>query len=328
MGDRADDTAGDGRTGYRPDVPLAVAPLFERPPRLLGALRFFAWKQFWPGGATWIAAAWLAWRYLTPELASMATFRTGWIAAIWLRNAVLLSLLAGGLHGSLYRRRAQGHESKFTDRWPGDGARFTFGNQTLDNVFWSVASGVTVSTLFEVVGWWLLANGHTPMRTFAEDWAYLSVLCLGVFAWGNVHFYLTHRLLHVRGLYEVAHSLHHRNLNTGPWSGLAMHPIEHLLYLSGPVLLWVVPGHPVLHLTLLFFRMLAPALTHAGFERVQIGGRASFLAGDYFHHLHHRYFECNYGNTLVPLDKPFGTLHDGTPEAHVAMQARRRASGR
>ena len=35
---------------------------------------------------------------------------------------------------------------------------------------------------------------------------------------------------------------------------------------------------------------------------------------DYFHHLHHRYFECNYGNRPVPLDRLFGTFHDGTPE--------------
>ena len=44
---------------------------------------------------------------------------------------------------------------------------------------------------------------------------------------------------------------------------------------------------------------------------------------DYFHHLHHRYFECNYGNRPVPLDKLFGTFHDGTPEAHTRMPVKR-----
>lgn len=111
-----------------------------------------------------------------------------------------------------------------------------------------------------------------------------------------------------------------------------MHPIEHLLYMSPPVLLWFIPGHPVVTLTLLFFSLLSPILTHAGFERVWLRdvGKdgASFLSGDYFHQLHHRYFECNYGNTLVPFDKVFGTYHDGTAEAHAAMRERQRNAGR
>ena len=46
---------------------------------------------------------------------------------------------------------------------------------------------------------------------------------------------------------------------------------------------------------------------------------------DYFHHLHHRYFECNYGNRPVPWDRLFGTFHDGTPEAHARMRRRMKA---
>lgn len=34
--------------------------------------------------------------------------------------------------------------------------------------------------------------------------------------------------------------------------------------------------------------------------------------GSYFHYLHHRYFECNYGESTLPLDKWFGTFHDGS----------------
>jgi len=33
-------------------------------------------------------------------------------------------------------------------------------------------------------------------------------------------------------MYKKVHSLHHRNTNIGPWSGLSMHPIEHLLFFS------------------------------------------------------------------------------------------------
>ena len=30
--------------------------------------------------------------------------------------------------------------------------------------------------------------------------------------------------------------------------------------------------------------------------------------GSYFHYLHHRYFNCNYGEATLPLDRLFGTF--------------------
>ena len=43
----------------------------------------------------------------------------------------------------------------------------------------------------------------------------------------------------------------------------------------------------------------------------------------YAHYLHHKYFEVNYSDGMIPLDTWFGSFHDGTPEAHEAMKARR-----
>ena len=37
-----------------------------------------------------------------------------------------------------------------------------------------------------------------------------------------------HRLLHISALYRFVHSLHHRNIDIEPFSGLSMHPVEHL----------------------------------------------------------------------------------------------------
>lgn len=58
--------------------------------------------------------------------------------------------------------------------------------------------------------------------------------------WRDGHFYWVHRVMHPwnvqpdggKWLYRVAHSLHHKSYNTGPFSGLSMHPIEHLFYYS------------------------------------------------------------------------------------------------
>ena len=44
----------------------------------------------------------------------------------------------------------------------------------------------------------------------------------------------------------------------------------------------------------------------------------------YAHCLHHKYFEVNCADGLVPWDKWFGTWHDGTEEADIRMRERLR----
>ena len=48
------------------------------------------------------------------------------------------------------------------------------------------------------------------------------------------------------------------------------------------------------------------------------------VLGDFFHQLHHRYFECNYGSEEIPLDRWFGSFHDGTREATARIRARKK----
>jgi lathosterol oxidase len=64
---------------------------------------------------------------------------------------------------------------------------------------------------------------------------------------------------------------------------------------------------------------LPPALGHMGFQQLVLKGNSRVPASNGFHHLHHRFFECNYGETKMSLDYRFGTYHDGSPEAHSAI---------
>ena len=72
---------------------------------------------------------------------------------------------------------------------------------------------------------------------------------------------------------------------------------------------------------------LSPAEGHTGFDRVVVGEEASMDTSYFAHYLHHKYFEVNYSDGMVPLDKWFGSFHDGTPEADAAMKARRLRRG-
>ena len=71
--------------------------------------------------------------------------------------------------------------------------------------------------------------------------------------------------------------------------------------------------------------MLGPATTHCGFAALSIGGKEYPCLGDFFHTLHHRFFECNYGNSEVPLDDHYGSFHDGSQAATERINQRFKA---
>ncbi|MDE0279889.1 MAG: hypothetical protein OXN16_02255 [Gammaproteobacteria bacterium] len=137
-------------TGYRPAEPIGVPPLYAWPPRPLAALRYLFVEMAYPWGYVFAALSVVLWQWLTPSMETMATLSPDWMALVWLRNAAVLTLFAGGLHWWLYIRRRQERDYKFNTAWMArDDDRFTFGDQVRDNVFWSLASGVTIWTLYE-----------------------------------------------------------------------------------------------------------------------------------------------------------------------------------
>jgi sterol desaturase/sphingolipid hydroxylase (fatty acid hydroxylase superfamily) len=277
--------------------------------------------------ALYLVVAALAWWVATPSTATTSTLSAGWIVALLLRNAAVLVAWFGLFHFRLYVRKSQGARFKFNHRWPAERSeRFSFGSQLKDNVFWTMASGLPIWTAFEVFTLWLFANAHIPTLSPREHPVWFGLLLFLTPVYRELHFYATHRLIHVPLLYKTVHSLHHRNTNPGPWSGLSMHPAEHLLYFSAVALHWVIPSHPLHAMYTLFHLAMAPAPGHAGFERIELGSGSalSVPTNGYSHYLHHKLFEVNYADGIFPLDRWFGSFHDGTPEADARMKQRRR----
>jgi sterol desaturase/sphingolipid hydroxylase (fatty acid hydroxylase superfamily) len=310
---------------YAPPEPVRISPLFRWPISPVAILRWiFAMPGYLlPYNVAYFAIALATWVWLTPSLETMATVEAGWIGWILLRNAVLLTLVVGAWHLRLYVQKAQGTEYKYNGRWLAtDNDAFLFRDQLKDNVFWTFASGVPIWTAFEVTTLWAQANGYIPGVDWAEHPVYFAIVLLLIPIFREAHFYCIHRLIHWPPLYRTVHKLHHANVNPGPWSGLSMHPIEHVLYFSGVLVHWIVPSHPlhvIFHLQHLAY---SPAQGHNGFDKVKLSDGTEMSADHYGHYLHHKYFEVNYGDGLVPLDKLFDTFHDGTPEGDALMQAR------
>ncbi len=307
-------------------TPVVFTPLFDWPPNPKAFV--IALTKRWvtvSRNVLFLIMAALVYRYWVPDLSAMRSLSSDWIGLIFLRNFLFMLVVAGGLHLYLFTFRLQGKRLKYDAREKFDKSRkFSFRNQVWDNMFWSLASGMTVWSVYEVLYFWGLANGVIPRFAFI-DYPLVFVLWLLVMPVVlSSHFFLIHRLLHWPPLYKAVHRLHHRNIHIGPWSGMSMHPVEHVIYVSSALIHFVLPSHPVILLVHLYSRCLGPAFSHAGFEKLLVKDTSVVDAADFHHQLHHRFFECNYGTVDAPWDRWFGSFHDGSDEATVRMRKKRR----
>lgn len=294
--------------------------MFSWPPNARKVLRWHA--QGWQPASEYslfILLALLSWFYLQAPLEQTRHFAVGWVAQIYARNLAYMLVIAGGLHLYFYHFRRQGTDRKYEARFLQKGKRFTFNNQVYDNILWSLASGVALWSAYEALLIYSLANGYAPIHFWGQGAFWFVALFWLIPIWISLHFYCVHRLLHWSPLYKLAHHVHHRNHTTGPWSGISMHPLEHLIYFSSVLIHFVLPSHPM-HI---FFHMYSLTLSavfgHTGFDSLLIKGKPRLATGHFHHQLHHRYFEVNYGASELPCDEWFNTFDDGTPEARQRL---------
>ncbi|MBT5925338.1 MAG: sterol desaturase family protein [Verrucomicrobia bacterium] len=314
-----------GRETWNYKTPVVFSPLFSWPlkPKDIILALTKRWVTF-SRNVLFLLLASTVYQWFLPDSAAMKSLSIEWILPVFVRNYLFMTLVAGGLHLYLYSYRAQGKRLKYDHREKLDkGKQFAFRNQFWDNAFWSLAGGSTTWSVYEVAYLWMLANGHMP--TFAiGDHPFVFVIWLLVLPiLTSSHFYLVHRLLHWPRLYNSVHRVHHRNIHIGPWSGMSMHPVEQIIYMSSVLIHCVIPSHPIIFLLHLYSRCLGPAFSHSGFEKLLVKDISVFDSADFHHQLHHRYFECNYGTVDAPWDLWLGSDHDGSEEATQRATERR-----
>ena len=311
------------RGNWRPNDPIEPSPLLSTPWSLWRIVKWLP-HYFYPWNMLFFATACLFWFLLTPDAETMKSLEWGWIAYLLARNMTALFLLHGAFELRLYIKRSQGKQFKYNPNWPKDDRSkvFMFSSQNIDNMIRSFGTGVPMWTAYEVLILWCYANGWGPWATFAENPWGLALLGLIMIVIHETHFYFTHRLIHTPFLYRHVHSVHHNSVNPSPWSSLSMHPVEHLIYFSGSLIHLLVPSHPLLAIYHLHIAGLGAVIGHIGFDKIVAGDEKAIDTHAYAHYLHHKYFEVNYADGLIPWDKWTGTWHDGTEQGDALMQAR------
>ncbi|HXO71882.1 MAG TPA: sterol desaturase family protein [Bradyrhizobium sp.] len=280
-------------------------PIFSWPPqpRAVANVVFGFPGLLWPWPALYLGVAFLQWTIIGNSIfegdVSLASF-----AGFYLVNLVALVIFVLTFHYVLYVRKVQGLKYKYSRHWPEkNNRRFIFSNELLEGVLLSCVSAVAVWTVYTFVMLVLYRNKILPGAGTDTNiiWSVFTFLLFPF--WANVHFYFTHRWLHGRALNRF-HSVHHKARDISPWSGLSMHPLEHMIYFSAvPIYVLVVPTHPVLMMYFMVASALGPTTLHHGFAAIKFGKNGLFMTDHYHHYLHHQFGQANFGATnLVPFD--------------------------
>jgi len=312
------------RGDWKPKEPVALPPMWRKPFSLPAVLRWIPGYLF-PWNAFHLATALLYWRFVIPDVETMKTLSWGWALWLYAVNGLCIFVMYGAVELFYYVRRRQGTRFKYNTKFPADTPSdvFWFKSQNIDNFLRTYLFGIPMWTLVEVLMLWAFANGYVPWLAWADNPYWLAVLILAAPVIHDVHFFLIHRAIHWGPLFRWIHSVHHNSINPSPWSSLSMHPVETFIYHG--VALWhlVIPSNPVVALFQLHIAGFGALNGHIGFDKLEVSDDRALDSHAYIHYLHHKYFEVNYGGDgLVPLDKWFGTWHDGSKEGDARMEER------
>ena len=156
----------------------------------------------------------------------------------------------------------------------------------------------------------LWQKGYTKIYTdiHAYGWWWLPVSLFISMLLDETYYYWMHRLLHKPAFFKLIHKVHHQSNITSPWTAFSFHPLEGLiLSISLPLILMIVPMHPVMILLQLTIMTFSSVVNHldieiypAKFHRHMLG---KWLIGATHHGLHHKQFKYNFGLYFTFWDK-------------------------
>lgn len=315
----------DKRGNWSPKNPLQIAPFWEGK---WDQMKHFVVEYFWPWNAFHMAVTLVYWFLLIqPNIEQFQSFSLAWTLILYAINAGGIFVMYGAIELFYYVKRKQGTRFKYNAKFPSENPSdvFWFKSQNLDNFLRSFFVSIPIWTLVQVFFLWCFSNGIHAFGWLGwqDSWLWLVVLTLLAPSIHEIHFFCGHWLIHQGVLYKWIHSVHHNSINPSPWSSMSMHPVESTFFFSEMLWHLLIPSNPIVAMFQLNSTAYGAVNGHIGFEKLELGGEAALDSHAYAHYLHHKYFEVNYGGEgLVPLDKWFGTWHDGSKESDERMKER------
>jgi len=130
----------------------------------------------------------------------------------------------------------------------------------------------------------------------------------------DTYFYWTHRLMHWKPLFKLAHKTHHLSTNPTPFAAYAFHPIEALVEVGIiPLIAFTIPHHASAITIFSLYSLLLNVTGHLGYELFPKGFASHKLFKWHntstHHNMHHRLVKCNYGLYFNFWDRLMKTNH-------------------
>lgn len=162
----------------------------------------------------------------------------------------------------------------------------------------------------------LIQLGYTRFYTDIDEYGivYLGFSVIAMILIHDTYFYWAHRFMHLKKVYPIVHLVHHKSTNPTPWAAYSFHPIEAFLHaLSFPVIIFLIPSHPIAVLLWFTYSFLLNVGGHLGYEVFPSGFTKNKLFGlantSTHHNMHHKHFDCNYGIYFNVWDQLMRTNH-------------------
>lgn len=174
-----------------------------------------------------------------------------------------------------------------------------------------VISTVLLNTVVTIIGFWLWRKGIVQFRTDTGWRLLLDVLLLIIgMDWAM---YILHRLAHLKWLFPILHSTHHRYENPCPLTLFVLNPAETMSF--GLLWLAVISLYDASWLGMSIYLALNVAfgtIGHLGVEPfpgfVKNAPLLKYISARTFHTQHHQNVNHNYGFYTLSWDRLFGTL--------------------
>tara|TARA_B110000208_G_scaffold190247_1_gene253703 strand:- start:1192 stop:2742 length:1551 start_codon:yes stop_codon:yes gene_type:complete len=277
--------------------------------RSIATLAHFIWSP----NAIWFAMA-AALHYFAPyDLTLENPFSLAWMLPRFALNFAVAFAYYGFFFAALYIFKCGATRKYRPGSFP------TVGNMAHNLWYWSL--GIVQWTFWEAVMvklWKRTDGGGVAMKTDAEVMSSNKLIAINLFwiifipVWRDAHFYIAHRFLHIRSIYTYVHKLHHRNADPEPFSGICMHPVEHMYYYACAFIpsLYLSSLSPLIFTWNFIHLTIAPGAGHSGFE--------DHFQADNYHFIHHAKFECNYGSPMSGfVDQALGTFRESLTKSRV-----------
>jgi Delta7-sterol 5-desaturase len=157
-----------------------------------------------------------------------------------------------------------------------------------------------------------LTQVYQPINKYGYAYYFLSIGAMIVLH--DTYFYWTHRLMHWKPLFKLAHKTHHLSTNPTPFAAYAFHPIEALVEVGIiPLIAFTIPHHASAITIFSIYSLLLNVAGHLGYELFPKGFASHKLFKWHntstHHNMHHRLVKCNYGLYFNFWDRLMKTNH-------------------